>query len=51
MARLFITPRELNFINDIAKEVIKDVIGQKVYLFQISEIKSKVHYYIISNLH
>ena len=43
MARLFITPRELNFINDIAKEVIKDVIGQKVYLFQISEIKSKVH--------
>tara|TARA_Y100000015_G_C2393124_1_gene91263 strand:+ start:241 stop:906 length:666 start_codon:yes stop_codon:yes gene_type:complete len=43
MARLFITPRELNFINDIAKEVIKDVIGQKIYLFQISEIKSKVH--------
>lgn len=43
MARLFITPREVNFINDIAKEVIKDVIGQKIYLFQMSEIKSKVH--------
>ena len=43
MARLFITPREMNFINDIAKEVIKDVIGQKIFLFQISEIKSKVH--------
>jgi hypothetical protein len=43
MARLFITPREMNFINDIAKEVIKDVIGQKIYLFQISEVKSKVH--------
>ena len=43
MARLFITPREMNFINDIAKEVIKDVIGQRIYLFQISEIKSKVH--------
>tara|TARA_R110001592_G_scaffold89084_2_gene262190 strand:+ start:53 stop:718 length:666 start_codon:yes stop_codon:yes gene_type:complete len=43
MARLFITPREMNFINDIAKEVIKDVIGQKIYLFQISAIKSKVH--------
>lgn len=43
MSRLFITPREINFINDIAKEVIKDVIGQKIYLFQISEIKSKVH--------
>jgi len=43
MARLFITPREMNFINDIAKEVIKDVVGQKIYLFQISEIKSKIH--------
>lgn len=43
MSRLFITPREINFINDVAKEVIKDVIGQKIYLFQISEIKSKVH--------
>tara|TARA_B100001093_G_scaffold519935_1_gene611544 strand:+ start:7319 stop:7981 length:663 start_codon:yes stop_codon:yes gene_type:complete len=43
MARLFITPREMNFINDIAKEVIKDVVGQKIYLFQISEVKSKVH--------
>ena len=43
MARLFITPREMNFINDVEKEVIKDVVGQKIYLFQISEIKSKVH--------
>ena len=43
MSRLFITPREMNFINDIAKEVIKDVVGQKIFLFQISEIKSKVH--------
>lgn len=33
----------MNFINDIAKEVIKDVVGQKIYLFQISEVKSKVH--------
>ena len=43
MARLFITPRELNFINDISKEIIKDVIGQKIYYFPISEVKSKVH--------
>lgn len=43
MARLFISKREINFINDIAKEVIKDVVGQKIYLFQMSEIKSKVH--------
>ena len=41
MARLFITPRELNFINDIAKEIIKDVVGQKIYYFPISEVKSK----------
>lgn len=43
MGRLFITPREVNFINDVAKELVKDVIGQKIYYYQISEIKSKVH--------
>ena len=43
MARFFITPREINFINDIAKELVKDVIGQKIYYFPISELKSKVH--------
>ena len=43
MGRLFISPREINFINDIAKELVKDVIGQKIYYFSISEIKSKVH--------
>lgn len=43
MGRLFITPRELDFINDVSKEIIKDVIGQKIYYFPISEIKSKVH--------
>jgi hypothetical protein len=43
MGRFFITPREINFINDIAKEIVKDVIGQKIYYFPISEIKSKVH--------
>jgi hypothetical protein len=43
MSRLFITPREINFINDIAKEIVKDVIGQKIYYFSISEVKSKVH--------
>ena len=35
MARLFITPRELNFISDITKEIIKDVVGQKVYYYPI----------------
>jgi hypothetical protein len=43
MSRLFITPREINFINDIAKEIVKDVIGQKIYYFPISEVKSKIH--------
>jgi len=43
MGRLFITPREVNFINDVAKELVKDVIGQRIYYYQISEIKSKVH--------
>ena len=43
MARLFITPREQNFITDITKEVIKDVIGQFVYYYPISEIKTKTH--------
>jgi len=43
MSRFFITPREINFINDIAKEIVKDVIGQKIYFFPISEIKSNIH--------
>jgi len=43
MARFFITPREINFINDIAKEVVKDVVGQKIYYFPISETKSNIH--------
>lgn len=43
MGRFFITQREINFINDTAKEIIKDVIGQKIYYFPISEIKSNIH--------
>ena len=43
MARLFITPRELNLINDLSKEIVKDVVGQKIFYFPISEAKSKVH--------
>jgi hypothetical protein len=43
MARLFLTPRELNFISDITKELIKDVVGQKIYLYSISEIKTDTH--------
>jgi len=43
MARLFITSRDIDFINDLNKEIVKDVIGQKIYLYPISEIKTKIH--------
>jgi len=43
MSRLFITPREINFINDIGKEVVKDVVGQAIYYYTISTTKSNVH--------
>lgn len=41
MARLFITPRELNFISDITKEIVKDVIGQFIYYYAINEVKTR----------
>jgi len=43
MSRLFITPREVNFISDITKEFMKDVVGQKVYYYAISEHLTKTH--------
>ena len=43
MARLFITERELSFISDITKEVIKDVIGQRVFYYPVSEEKTRTH--------
>lgn len=43
MARLFLSSREINFISDITKEVIKDVVGQKIYYYPISEMKTKMH--------
>jgi hypothetical protein len=33
----------MNFISDITKEVIKDVIGQKIYYYPVSETKTKTH--------
>ena len=43
MARLFITPREIDLISDINKEIVKDVIGQKVYFYKVREDLSNVH--------
>ena len=48
MSRFFITEREVNFINDIAKEVVKDVVGQKIYYFPISVAKSMCMMYMKS---
>jgi len=43
MSRLFITPREIDFINDLGKEIMKDVVGQLIYYYAISKVKSNVH--------
>ena len=40
MARLFIGPREQRFIDDITKELIKDVVGQVILVYPINEIKT-----------
>ena len=43
MARLFITPREIDFISDITKEITKDVIGDVIYYYKVREDVSEVH--------
>ena len=43
MARLFITPREIDFIADITKEITKDVIGDVIYYYKVREDVSSVH--------
>ena len=43
MARLFITPKEIDLISDLTKEIVKDVIGQKIYYFPISSLKTRIH--------
>lgn len=43
MARLFITPREIDFIADINKEITKDVIGDVIYYYKVREDISEIH--------
>ena len=43
MARLFITPREVDYISDLTKEITKDVIGQKIFYYSVSMTKTAVH--------
>jgi len=43
MARLFITPRELDLISDITKEIIKDVIGQVIFYYPVRTDVTSIH--------
>ena len=43
MPRLFIGPREQIFISDLTKELVKDVNGQKIYYYAVSETKTRAH--------
>ena len=43
MSRLFITPREIDFIADVTKEITKDVIGDVIYYYKVREDVSNVH--------
>ena len=43
MARLFITPREIDLISDVTKEIIKDVVGQKIFYYPIRYDKTQIH--------
>jgi len=43
MARLFITPREIDFISDLTKEINKDVIGQKIFYYKVRSDLTDIH--------
>ena len=43
MARIFITPREIDFISDITKEITKDVRDQKIYYYRVRHDLTDVH--------
>lgn len=43
MARLFIGQKEIQFINDLTKEFIKDIAGQFINYFPVSALKTEIH--------
>jgi len=43
MSRLFITSREIQMINDITKEFVKDIVGQFVIYYPVSTLKTRIH--------
>lgn len=43
MARLFVGPKEQQFISDITKEFTKDVVGNFCVLYPVSSLYTKIH--------
>jgi hypothetical protein len=43
VSRLFITAREQALISDLTKEIFRDIVGQKIYYYAISENKTRNH--------
>lgn len=43
MARLFVTQKEIDYFNDISKEIVKDIIGQKITYWAVSTLKTQIH--------
>ncbi len=43
MARLFVTPREIDYISDLTKEITKDVRGQNIFYYRIREDLTNGH--------
>lgn len=43
IARLYVTAREIQFINDITKEFMKDIVGQTINYYPVSVLKTQVH--------
>ena len=43
MSRLFLSSKEIDFINDINKELIKDVVGQKIFYYKVRSDLTKIH--------
>ena len=43
MARLFFTEKEADLFSDLTKEIIKDVIGQKIFYYHVREDLSNPH--------
>ena len=43
MARLYITPREQDFVSDLNKELLIDILGETIILYPISDDKTNAH--------